>query len=230
MLLEDKSVKHVLTINGTTETFESGYHLQSIAEKFNELREARKEQCESQFKKYFGEDTELGKLAAEIKELAAKKPEEQTEEDMKKVNDFFRARKAASIEYMKDENTPKIVSTRKIDDKDQILFDGDLESLATSTAANIMSRQQVAEEIGRCVYDIMRKSDLKLTSIALKFEDDPENKVKNHSVLVFGSAFRDIGATDVAVLDGTTLEIHDSIIPDIRKKLDIGSKEPEIIT
>ena len=110
------------------------------------------------------------------------------------------------------------------------MFNGDLESLAASTTANVMNTGAVIKKLGGYIYDIMRKSDLKLASIALKFENDPENKMENHSNLVLGSVFRDIDGTDIAVLDGTMLEIHDSVIPDLRKKLNLENKEPEIIT
>lgn len=232
MIKEDKSVAHVLTINGeTVETGTSGYHLKSITDKLSEWKTKYAAKCKEQTDKYFGPKSEYGKLAAEIKEIAAKKPEDQTDEDRKKTVEFVEARNAAFTSYNNDPETPHVKSDwTDPNDKVKTLFDGDLSMLSDSVAMAIMGKRRIVDEIGGLLFDIMRKSSLKLAAVILEFDpDELAPGEKNNSALVVGSAFREITPVDVNVLEGAMAEVQDSMIADIRKKLNIPEDRQLII-
>lgn len=231
MLKEDKSVKHVLKIGGEeVEQIESGYHLSQVAAIFAELREKYKDQCQKQLDKYFGPETEYGKLVAELKAVSKKPEQEQTDEDKAKALELENLYDRVYRDYASDPDTPTVSSTRHRKEGDQMIFSGNLNDLAKAANGAIMNRKTAVETLTYTLYDIMHRSGVKLATLILGFDGDEQDESlkDNHAILVFGSSFRDTNEQDLAVLDGSLLEIHDQVVPKMRSELGI-KEEPEII-
>jgi len=231
MLNEEKSVKHVLTMSGETLAMtESGYHLESVAETLLKLRDENAEACDKAWAKWFGPESDCGKAAKAVKAISAKKPEDQTDEDRKIVAEFIKLRDATAKLYVADGPTPKVESTWTDPDGNETqLFSGDLRSVCEAVKLSLRDPKRIRAELGSHIFELMRKSGLKLAAIALVFDEDglPPGE-KNHSTMAFGSAFREITEHDVDVFEGTLSEIRDNTVPEIKRKIGI-QEGPKLI-
>jgi len=235
MLLKDKKlVKHTLLINGNVvEEAESNPHSITILEVLHPWCEKYREECLNARKKWLGPESELGKLKAEIAEIAKKSPEEQTDEDKAKVAKLKDAEQRAFVSYLTDPATPHVIAVAETPEGPRELFNNDLLMQTDRMISQLrMKREEALAEARMFANSLVSRSALKFIAIAMEFDkDDLAEEEPNHAGFAIGTAFRNVEPHDVDVFEGILSEIKDNIRNDIRAQMGVNApEEPKIIT
>lgn len=219
MLKEILDVTHKLEIGGkVVETVKSGYHFESIAPTLAKLYEKHRDACEKAYAKYFGPEVEIAKASVGLEAVAKKPEQERTDEDRKTIEAFKQMQAKTFNAYVEDPETPRVVSVWETPHGSEIILDADLKGLAETTMAVYTNRDATVNGILRhAMFDVMRKTNVKLIVVAMKFEDDEDGKKRNHSSFAFGSPFRDFDQHDIDVLDNVLEETRRRTLSDMRR-------------
>lgn len=203
----------------------SGYHLKEVADQFGKWLDELRAECEETWNRYFGPGTKHAEMSQKLKEISDKPRDEQTDEDRAFVEEFLHMQSETLGAYGQEAYIVSSVLDAG-DGREIPVVSGDLKGMAEQTRSGLMTRADIAKAINDAVFDIMRKSNLKMAAIALGFGESQDPKEKNNAGMMFASAFQEIGPTDIAVLDGRLRLMADVTLPQMAKNLGIVAAGP----
>ena len=222
--MKPNEVKYELTDGDRKEEATSGSHFGAILSVLDKWYGELSGKCEELYKKHFGPDTEFHKLQQKIIEMSnSRKPEEQTDEDRKLTMEFLQARNKVAEAYLSEAPKVKLTWSPVSEDKEDTLFEGDLRSVREHVKSQILDGRGIVEVLQQAIFDVMRRSGVKLAAIVLA--TDPEATGKSSGEMMFGSPFCQILPEDIRAMAGRLELVRDVTLKNMSEKLGIPMAE-----